>query len=242
MELVKKENSFDLLLAEAKELAQSDLLPSAYRGKPANILIAKEISQRLGLSLLEVTQNLTPIQGRPSWGSQFIISRVNLSGKYATSIMYEWVGERDKPSWGCAAYVLTKDGKKLKGATITIEIATREGWVNRVDSKTGKPLVTKWQTFPEQMLMYRAAAFFCRTYCPEVLCGMPTQEEAIDIEAVQQTESRFASDTAEPTPPPPPPQIEAQVCDEKPQEKKLFKTELELAENAKVNEKIPQGL
>ena len=234
MELVKKENSFDLLYAEAEKLSQADLLPADYRGKPANVLIARDIANRMGVSLFEVTQNLNIIKGRPTWGSQFIIQRVNLSGKYATSINYDWVGERDKPSWGCAAYVITKDKQKLKGATITMEIAEKEGWTKKLDSKTGKPLVTKWQTFPEQMLMYRAAAFFCRTYCPEVMFGLQTKEEVIDVEAVQQTESRFASDTAEPTPPPPPPQIEAQVCDEKPA-KDLF------AKDA-VKETVPAGL
>lgn len=239
MELAKRENSFDLLYAEAEKLSQADLLPTAYRGKPANVMIAKEMANRLGLTLLEVTQNLTPINGKPSWGSQFIITRVNQSGKYASSIMYDWVGERGENSWGCAAYVITKDKKVLKGATITIDIAKREGWMRNA----------KWQTIPEQMLMYRAATFFCRTYCPEVLCGCLTQEEAIDIDTIQEAESRFASAEAEPTPPPPAPtqwtqplkvecavsngSDDAVVCDEKPA-KELFKDT--------VKEAVPAGL
>jgi hypothetical protein len=34
---------------------------------------------------------------------------------------------------------------------------------------------------PEQMLMYRAATFFCRVFCPEVLAGVATADEIIDI-------------------------------------------------------------
>ena len=34
---------------------------------------------------------------------------------------------------------------------------------------------------PEQMFKYRAAAFFARAYCPEVLCGMMTYDEVQDM-------------------------------------------------------------
>ena len=39
----------------------------------------------------------------------------------------------------------------------------------------------KWKTMPEQMLAYRAAAFFARLYCPEVLMGCQVEGEAEDI-------------------------------------------------------------
>lgn len=34
---------------------------------------------------------------------------------------------------------------------------------------------------PEQMLAYRAAAFFARVYCPEALMGVQLVDEVIDI-------------------------------------------------------------
>ena len=39
----------------------------------------------------------------------------------------------------------------------------------------------KWQTMPEQMYKYRAAAFFARTNCPEALLGLSVEGEAEDI-------------------------------------------------------------
>ena len=56
-------------------------------------------------------------------------------------------------------------------------MAKAEGWL----TKTG----SKWQTMPELMLKYRAAAFFGRLYAPEVLMGMQTAEEVIDITPIQ---------------------------------------------------------
>src|SRR5690606_1595586 len=64
-------------------------------------------------------------------------------------------------------------GEKLVGALVTIGLAKKEGWYNKNGSK--------WQTMPEQMLMYRAAARFVRAYAPEIAMAMHTVEELQDI-------------------------------------------------------------
>jgi hypothetical protein len=56
-------------------------------------------------------------------------------------------------------------------------MAKKEGWYTKSGSK--------WPTMPELMLRYRAAAFFGRLYCPEIMLGMPTSEEAFDIDGGQ---------------------------------------------------------
>lgn len=48
-----------------------------------------------------------------------------------------------------------------------------EGWA----SKNG----SKWKTMPDQMFVYRAAAFWQRAYAPELGMGLQTVEEAYDI-------------------------------------------------------------
>ena len=40
---------------------------------------------------------------------------------------------------------------------------------------------SKWVTMPEQMMMYRAAAFFARVFCPHALMGLQTAEEVQDV-------------------------------------------------------------
>lgn len=60
----------------------------------------------------------------------------------------------------------------LKGPKVSVEIAVKEGWY----SKTG----SKWQTMPELMLHYRSGAFFGRLYAPELLMGIPSQDELED--------------------------------------------------------------
>jgi hypothetical protein len=48
-----------------------------------------------------------------------------------------------------------------------------EGWLAKPGSK--------WKTMPELMFRYRAAAFFGRLYAPDILMGMPTSDEMLDI-------------------------------------------------------------
>lgn len=48
-----------------------------------------------------------------------------------------------------------------------------EGWSEKKGSK--------WKTMPDQMFIYRAAAFWQRAYAPEVGMGLSTAEELHDI-------------------------------------------------------------
>jgi hypothetical protein len=52
-------------------------------------------------------------------------------------------------------------------------MAAAEGWTTKKASK--------WLTMPELMLQYRAAAFFGRVYCPEILNGLYSEQEVTDI-------------------------------------------------------------
>ena len=50
-------------------------------------------------------------------------------------------------------------------------MAQAEGWTRN----------TKWRNMPEQMLKYRAATFFGRQFIPDLLLGVQTSEEIVDI-------------------------------------------------------------
>ena len=161
--------AFDLAQRMSKALASSDLVPDAFRGNVANCLIALEISTRLNMAPLMVMQNLHIIHGRPSWSSQFIIAAINSSRRF-TTLKFEF--NKDRTS--CTAYATERaTGEVIRGATVTLEMASVEGW----STKKG----TKWTTMPELMLQYRAAAFFGRVYCPEILNGLYSEQEAMDI-------------------------------------------------------------
>ena len=160
----------------AKALASSTLIPPQFQGQQgfANCLVALEIAGRMNISPFLCMQHLHIIHGRPSWSSAFIIAMVNGCGRF-TPLRFEVSGEGD--SLACYAVATDiKTDQELKGPTITMAMAKKEGWATKSGSK--------WQTMPDLMIRYRAAAFWGRLYIPELLVGMHTQEEVVDIEPV----------------------------------------------------------
>jgi hypothetical protein len=160
----------------AKALASSTLIPPQFQGQQgfANCLVALEIANRMNISPFLAMQHLHVIHGRPSWSSSFIIAMVNGSGRFSP-LRFEMSGEGD--SLACYAVATdVKSEQELKGPTITIAMAKKEGWF----SKNG----SKWQTMPELMIRYRAAAFWGRLYASDLLLGIQSQEEVVDVELV----------------------------------------------------------
>lgn len=169
------EKSFELAQRIAKALAASDLVPATYKGKVENVMIALEMANRVKASPMAVMQNLNIIQGKPSWSSTFIISVINSCGKF-TPLRFVMTGSGD--SLACYAIAKDMEGNECKSPTVTMAMAKSEGW----ESKSG----SKWKTMPELMIQYRAAAFFGRLYCPEILMGMQTEDEIKDVVGVDE--------------------------------------------------------
>ncbi len=174
--------AFDAAQRMAKALCSSTLVPRDYQGQQglANSLIALEIAGRMRLSPLVVMQNMTPIHGRPTWSSKFLIATVNASGRF--SPLRFVFDDKEKPTCCYAVATDKATGEVLEGETITLELARKEGWWSRKDRNGNE--TSKWQTMTGQMLRYRAAAWWSNVYCPEIALGLITQEEALDIEAV----------------------------------------------------------
>jgi len=165
-------NTFDHAQRVAKMLSSSSLIPKEFQGNIQNTMIALEMANRIGASPLMVMQNLYIVHGKPSWSSSFIIAALN-SCKRFSPLRFELSGEGDTMACFAWAYELeTKE--KIMGPIVTMKMAKAEGWVEKNGSK--------WKTMPELMIRYRSAAFFGRLYAPEIMMGMHTRDEIIDIE------------------------------------------------------------
>jgi hypothetical protein len=213
----------------AKALASSTLVPDSYRGEAnlGNCIIALELSQRIGASVMAVMQSMVPIHGKPTWSASFLIATVNSCGRFSP-MRFRWVGKEGTDDWGCRAFAVEREGNlELVGALVTIAMAKAEGWY----SKNG----SKWKTMPEQMLQYRAAAFWCRAYAPEIALGMHTSEEIHDTQVAQQVvqpsvATTVTSSVVDVTPNPPEP---------KPRKKKVEPEAIAVAEPVPVPEPEP---
>lgn len=166
-----------------------------------NCIIAINMANRMGADPLMIMQNLYIVEGRPAWSSQFIIAAINSCNLYsplrfdikdlgemdASYQTKKWVNGQNGARGGyqytenkvkirnisCVAWAIEKEtGERLESSPITIELAVKEGWYQKNGSK--------WQTMPEQMLRYRAAAFFGRIYAPQLLMGIKSADEELD--------------------------------------------------------------
>ena len=164
--------SFELAQRVAKCFAMSTLVPKDYQNNLPNCVIALNMASRMGADPLMVIQNLHIVHGRPGWSAQFLIATFNKCGRFS-AIRYEFTGQEGTDSWGCRAKATElATGEVLTGTTVTIAMAKKEQWFQKNGSK--------WQTMPEQMLMYRAASWFVRAYAPEIAMGLHTAEELRD--------------------------------------------------------------
>ena len=170
--------SFEFAQRQAKSLCESDLVPTGYQGQKglSNCLVALEMSKRMNLSPLTVMQNLNVIHGKPSWSAQFISSQIIGCGRFK-NFDYVVTGKDDALAVQCQATRL-EDNKLVKGTTVSMKMAQKEGWTKK------NP---KYQSMPEIMLKARAATFFGRQYIPDLLLGVQTSEEVIDIQPIDVT-------------------------------------------------------
>jgi hypothetical protein len=181
--------SFELIQRVSKAFAQSDLVPKQYQGNLANCMIAMDMAQRIGANPLMVMQNLYVVHGTPGWSSKFLIATINVCGRYS-SLRYEWRGKPGEAEYGCRAWAIEKEtGERLDGIWVDWKMVKAEGW----DAKNG----SKWKTMPDQMLIYRAAAFWQRAYAPEFGMGLQTYEELQDtFEATREPDGSYSVDVA----------------------------------------------
>lgn len=186
-------NNFEGTMKLASQLSKSGLLPELYRGNPANCFVALQIAQSVQKPFFHIAQNLNIIYGRPSWSAQYIIAMI--TDKFGDEwefkfkdlgekkdIKYQILVKNQAPIEKIFSYLIDKEcwveatdkkGRILKGTSITLEMAIKEGWYTKPGSK--------WQTMPDQMLKYRAASFFASTYLAREKQGVMTIEEAEDI-------------------------------------------------------------
>lgn len=150
-------------------IAESDIIPAHYRGKPANTFIAVQTAYRMNLDPMQVMQNTFVVSGKLGMNSSFAISLANSSGLFEGGIRYRVEGS-DELLRVTAFTQLKSTGEEIS-YTIGMREAILENW-------TKNP---KYKTLPELMLRYRAATLLIRTHAPEVLNGMHMVEEIEDV-------------------------------------------------------------
>jgi hypothetical protein len=155
--------TFEQALTFSNYLADSDLVPKDFKGKPANCLIAMQWGSELGLKPLQAMQNLAVINGRPSlWGDAVLALVLG-------SPVCEYVTESVEGDTSiCKA--------KRKGSPEQVRT------FSDADAKAAGLLGKQgpWTQYKARMRQMRARAFCLRDVFADVLRGLPVAEELMD--------------------------------------------------------------
>jgi hypothetical protein len=158
--------TFEQALTFSQYLADSDMVPKDFKGKPANCLIAIQWGMEIGLKPLQAMQNIAVINGRPSlWGDAVIALARN-------SAVCEYIIEEDDGH--SATCRVKRRGETEQIRTFSMDDAKLAGLVG----KQGP-----WGQYPKRMRQMRARGFAIRDVFPDVLKGLSVAEEAMDSPA-----------------------------------------------------------
>lgn len=161
--------NFEQALTFSNYLADSDMVPKDFKGKPGNCLIAMQWGAELGLKPLQSLQNLAVINGRPALWGDAVIALV------LSSPVCDYVTEDDDGE--TATCRVKRKGGQEQVRTFSMEDAKRAG----LAGKQGP-----WMQYPKRMRQMRARAFALRDVFPDVLRGMAVAEELQDMAAAGQ--------------------------------------------------------
>jgi len=155
--------NFEQALTFAGYLADSDMVPKDFKGRPGNCLIAIQWGAELGLKPLQALQNLAIINGRPCLWGDAVIALVRASP------LCEWVIEQDDGN--VATCRVKRRGEPEQARAFSTDDAKTAG----LFGKAGP-----WTQYPKRMRQMRARAFALRDVFPDVLRGLPVAEEIMD--------------------------------------------------------------
>jgi len=150
----------------AKYIAESDLAPKDYQGKPQNAIIAVMMGAEVGLAPMQAIQNIAVINGRPSlWGDAMLALVRNHPE-------FESISETFDDASMTAKCVIKRRGNEAHTVKFSKEDATKAGlW-----GKQGP-----WTHYAKRMLQLRARGFCCRDTFPDALRGLSSAEESRDL-------------------------------------------------------------
>lgn len=160
-------STLDQAMKLAEMVANSDLVPKDFRGKPGNVLIAMQMGRELGMPPLMALQNIAVINGRPAiWGDLQLAVVI----KHPE---YEGHKEDFDETTMTAVCTVKRRGKAAATRRFSMQDAEQAG----LTKKDGP-----WRQYPKRMLQMRARAFALRDTFADALKGIQQVEEVRDIE------------------------------------------------------------
>src|SRR3990167_2329289 len=150
----------------AKEISQTDFVPTDLRGKPGAVLAAWQFGQEIGLAPMAALQSIAVINGRPSlWGDGALaIVRSSPLCEYIRELRPD---EALKAGYG-ECTVKRRDDDVPIMRRFTKEEAEVAGLWGGKSTDAAKAKLEPWSKYPGRMLQMRARAWAMRDAIPEI--------------------------------------------------------------------------
>ncbi len=161
----------------AEMVANSNMVPSQYKNKPGDILVAMQMGAEIGLKPIQSLQNIAVINGRPTiWGDALLAIAQG-------SAFCEYVHESFDEKIMTATCVAKRVGYPETVRTFSQNDAQNAGLLN----KQGV-----WKQYPKRMMQMRARAFALRDAFASELRGIQVSEEVNDYTESKKTSPNSA--------------------------------------------------
>ena len=160
--------SLEAKMRHAEVLADSNLLPSQYRKNPANVLLAAELGEALGIPTIQAINSIHVIEGKPSAGADLMASIVRRAGHRIR------VSEKRGPDGPVVtAQLIRADDPDFTFESVWDMARARQAKLDKKDN---------WVKYPASMMRARAIMEVCRAGASEAMYGVNyTPEELEDV-------------------------------------------------------------
>lgn len=171
-------------MAFAKAVCQSDIIPTVYRGKPANILVAVGYGAPLGLAPMQSLQDISVINGKPTASASFIASHVRMAG-------HKLRIKKDEKALSVTATIVRSDDPDYP-----ISVTRDKAWAQQM----GLLNKDNYRKQPLTMLTWRAITAVAREACPEILYGVQySPDELHDLDTNSDVLAEVVDDEQQPS-------------------------------------------
>lgn len=168
-------------------IAESSIVPEAYRGRPADVFVAAEYGADLGLKFMTSVQNIAIISGRPALPSDIKLAMVR--GKKLLQYWKEASIEEIKKTGIAWCEMKRVDVDEPMRHTYTIDDAK----MARVWEKLGRnDYPTPWVTHKYRMLQLKPRDMCLRDLFGDVFKGLHSVEEAQEIRMIEEEQEAQA--------------------------------------------------
>jgi len=155
--------TFDLIMRQSEVLAQSTIIPSAYRRKGADIVAAGLAGRAFGWDAMTSMRQFHVIEGTASLRPESMLGLVRQAGHSVTVEVH--------PE-GAIAHGTRADTGDEHSASFTMADAEAAGLAGKKN----------WKQYQDAMLTWRAVAKLCRVLFPDVVLGAGYVPEELGAE------------------------------------------------------------